>query len=85
MIRPIIEFCASNMHHGTQELFNKLETNPEYDVIEYGCLGNCTECDYGPYAMVNGDVVEADTIEALEKAIDAKMNEEDPWASLDLD
>jgi len=85
MIRPIIEFCASNMHHGTQELFNKLETNPEYDVIEYGCLGNCMECDYGPYAMVNGDVVEADTIEALEKAIDAKMNEEDPWASLDLD
>ena len=27
-MRPIIEFCTNNMHHGTEALFKKLEQNP---------------------------------------------------------
>jgi len=68
-MRPIIEFCVSNMHHGTDLVMKKLEHNPAYDVIEYGCLGNCGECYLFPFAYVNGDIVAAETIDELEDKI----------------
>lgn len=74
-MRPIIEFCASNMHHGTDQVMKKLEENPEYDVIEYGCLGNCGQCFLVPYALVNGDIVEAVTADELYEKIKLKIIE----------
>jgi uncharacterized protein YuzB (UPF0349 family) len=74
-MRPIIEFCTNNMHHGTEKLMKKLEQNPDYDVIEYGCLGNCGECYLAPYALVNGEVVATATVEQLEEEITAKIKE----------
>jgi uncharacterized protein YuzB (UPF0349 family) len=74
-MRPIIEFCTNNMHHGTARLMKALEQNPEYDVIEYGCLGNCGECYLAPYALVNGEVIASATVEQLEADITAKIKE----------
>jgi len=81
-MRPIIEFCTNNMHHGTEKLMKKLEANPDYDVIEYGCLGNCGECYLFPYALVNGEIVAAATAEELELQIESKIKEIE--AMLDL-
>jgi uncharacterized protein YuzB (UPF0349 family) len=68
--RPIIEFCANNMHHGTDAVMRRLEAEPDkYEVIEYGCLGNCGECFLFPYAYVNGEIVAAETAEELYEAI----------------
>ena len=61
----IVEFCVSNMHHGTDRVLKKLENNPEIEVIEYGCLGNCGECFLSPYALVNGESVVAETADQL--------------------
>jgi uncharacterized protein YuzB (UPF0349 family) len=83
-MRPIIEFCASNIGHGTEQLMKKLEQNPEYDVIEYGCLNNCGQCYLAPFAMVEGEIVEAETPAELEKAIEAKIKELEAWENLDL-
>ncbi|WP_405082051.1 YuzB family protein [Paenibacillus chitinolyticus] len=74
-MRPIIEFCASNMHHGTDAVMKKLEDNPDYDVIEYGCLGNCGECYLFPFAMVNGEIVAAETADKLLDEISKKIKE----------
>ncbi|WJH32252.1 YuzB family protein [Paenibacillus aurantius] len=74
-MRPIIEFCTNNMHHGTDRLMKKLEQNPDYDVLEYGCLGNCGQCYAEPYALVNGEVVAAATVDELEKEIGRKLKE----------
>jgi uncharacterized protein YuzB (UPF0349 family) len=74
-VRPIIEFCASNMHHGTDKLMQQLEANPDYDVLEYGCLGNCGECYLFPFALVNGEIVAAESAEELEQAVAAKIKE----------
>lgn len=64
-MRPIIEFCASNMHLGTRAVMQELEANPDCDVIEYGCLGNCGECAVMPFALVEGVAIAADTPEEL--------------------
>ncbi|MCS7460230.1 YuzB family protein [Paenibacillus doosanensis] len=74
-MRPIIEFCTNNMHHGTDQLMKKLENNPEYDVIEYGCLGNCGECYLFPFALVNGEIVAAASAEELELQVEQKIKE----------
>ncbi|WP_125666290.1 YuzB family protein [Paenibacillus baekrokdamisoli] len=68
-MKPIIEFCASNMHHGTGSLMKKLEQNPDFDVIEYGCLGNCGECYLAPFGLVDGEIIAASTVEELESLI----------------
>lgn len=74
-MRPIIEFCSSNMHHGTDRVMACLEANPEYDVVEYGCLGNCGECYAKPYALLNGEIVAADTADELLEQILQKIRE----------
>lgn len=79
MIKPIVEFCASNMHHGTDRVMKALEQDPEVEVIEYGCLGNCGECYMFPYAYVNGEIVAAATadelLDAVQAAIEAQRTE----------
>ncbi len=84
-MRPIIEFCASNLGHGTKQLMNKLEQNLEYDVMEYGCLNNCGQCYLSPFAMVNGEIIEADSPTELEAAIDTKIKELEAWDNLEID
>lgn len=68
-MKPIIEFCISNLASGAQIAMEVLEKDPNLDVIEYGCVGYCGICARSMYAMVNGDIVEADTPEALVEAI----------------
>jgi uncharacterized protein YuzB (UPF0349 family) len=61
----IVEFCVSNMHHGTDKVMERLENDPRVEVVEYGCLGNCGECFLSPYALVNGESVVAEKAEQL--------------------
>jgi uncharacterized protein YuzB (UPF0349 family) len=75
-MKPIVEFCASNMHHGTDRVMRRLEADPEVEVIEYGCLGNCGECYLFPFAMVNGEIVAAETADQLHDAIMASIQEQ---------
>lgn len=66
MLKPIVEFCASNMHHGTDRIMKRLEEqSDQYEVIEYGCLGNCGECYLFPFALVDGEIVAAETADQL--------------------
>lgn len=74
-MRPLIEFCASNRFEGTDTLLRRLEENPELDVLEYGCLGNCGECYAMPYALVNGEVITGEDSDGLYQAIQAKIAE----------
>ena len=62
---PLVEFCISNMAKGGDYVYDKLESDPEVDVLEYGCLNNCGLCSSGLYALVDGEVVEGDTPEDL--------------------
>ncbi|MBD2866916.1 MULTISPECIES: YuzB family protein [Paenibacillus] len=74
-MRPIVEFCTNNMHHGTDAVMRELEQNPDIDVIEYGCLGNCGQCYMEPYALVNGEIVPAETADELLQAILHKIEQ----------
>ncbi|WP_240374501.1 YuzB family protein [Bacillus piscicola] len=62
---PIIEFCMSNLASGTQEVKEELEKDPDLDIIEYGCLGNCAHCAMNMYALVNGEIVDGEDPDEL--------------------
>lgn len=65
LIKPLIEFCVGNLASGSQAALEKLEKDPNLDVMEYGCLGYCGICFEGPFALVNGEVVQGATVEEL--------------------
>ncbi|MDX8365925.1 YuzB family protein [Cytobacillus sp. IB215665] len=56
-MKPIIEFCVSNLANGGQQAREKLEKDPNLDIIEYGCLGYCGKCAQSLFALVNGEIV----------------------------
>lgn len=64
-MKPIIEFCVSNLASGTQKAREQLEKDPNLDIVEYGCLGYCGKCFQSMFALVNGDVVKGDTADQL--------------------
>lgn len=68
-MNPIVEFCISNLGNGSYPVFEALERDPNVDVLEYGCLSYCTKCSDTLYALVNGELVEADTADELTKRI----------------
>lgn len=68
-VNPIVEFCISNLANGAHKSFEILERDPNLDVLEYGCLSYCTICANSLYAIVNGEIVEADTPEELTERI----------------
>lgn len=74
-MNPLVEFCISNLAMGSQEVYDQLEKDPNIDVLEYGCLSHCTLCAEKLYALVNGEIVEAETPEELTKKIYAYIEE----------
>ncbi|KMK77664.1 YuzB family protein [Alkalihalobacillus pseudalcaliphilus] len=64
-MRPIIEFCVSNLASGSQKAMEELEKDPNLDIVEYGCTSNCGLCSYELFALVNGEYVSADSAEEL--------------------
>lgn len=74
-MRPIVEFCMSNLACGTEEIMRLLEGNPEIDVVEYGCLGHCGECFQYPFALVDGKMISAETAAALLEKIKHEIKE----------
>ncbi|WP_339195545.1 YuzB family protein [Solibacillus sp. FSL R5-0449] len=79
MLNPLVEFCISNLANGAQQTYEQLEQDPDIDVLEYGCLSYCTKCAENFYAVVNGDIVEADTPEELTKCIYKYIEENPMW------
>ncbi|QGG52906.1 YuzB family protein [Lysinibacillus pakistanensis] len=78
-MNPIVEFCVSNLANGSQKAYEILERDPNIDVLEYGCLSYCTKCSESFYAIVNGELVEADSPEALTDAIYQFIEENPLW------
>ncbi|SEM61700.1 Uncharacterized protein YuzB, UPF0349 family [Mesobacillus persicus] len=68
-MRPIIEFCISNLANGAQKALEQLERDPNLDIIEYGCLSYCGKCARSLYALVDGEPVSADTPDELVEKI----------------
>lgn len=64
-MKPLIEFCVSNVASASYQAMQQLEKDPNLDVMEYDCLRFCGICSSNLFALVNGEVVKADSAEQL--------------------
>lgn len=76
-MKPIIEFCRNNIATCSQAAAEKLHKDRSLDVIEYHCLGYCGKCSKTPYALLNGELIWAETSEQLVEKIYSYMDEFD--------
>ena len=65
----------SNVAQGSYKALEVLEKDYDVDVMETDCLSFCTKCSSVFFALVEGEVIEADTPEELVKKIYAFINE----------
>ena len=80
----IVEYCASNLAHGTGDMLRRLAEVHGVEVMEYDCLDHCGDCALFPYVLVNGEMVAAATAEELyEKVLGAIREHEAGRAALD--
>lgn len=78
-MNPMVEFCITNLANGAQDVYDKLELDPNVDVLEYGCLSFCMECAEGLYAVVNGDLVTGNDATDLLQNIYQYIEENPMW------
>lgn len=69
LIKPLIEFCISNLATGAQRAKEILEKDPNLDIIEYGCLSYCSICATSLYALVDGEIITGETPDELVEKI----------------
>jgi uncharacterized protein YuzB (UPF0349 family) len=61
-----VKFCENNFIHGTEELIERLEGDIDGLKVEVeSCLGYCGECAAGPFALVDDELVTADSVDEL--------------------
>ncbi|WP_139490767.1 DUF1450 domain-containing protein [Brevibacillus dissolubilis] len=77
-MKPLVEFCSSNVSSYSKPVMTALENDQELDadVVEYGCLGHCGECYMQPFALVNGDFITTENADELIEAIKKKIRED---------
>ncbi|UOQ48145.1 MULTISPECIES: DUF1450 domain-containing protein [Gracilibacillus] len=76
MIRIKVAFCIKNLAKGTEKVRQQLITDPDMDVVEYGCTSYCGICRNYHVAIVNGKPIQADTPEALLENIEDYIDNE---------
>ncbi|PLS18018.1 hypothetical protein CVD28_10080 [Bacillus sp. M6-12] len=72
-----IEFCQNNLdrflNKGTQASLGHLLRDQAIQYKEFECLSHCKECKQSPYAILNGEMLTADSMESLIKQVENKM------------
>lgn len=67
-----IKFCENNFSQGIEEIVNKLEEEG-LDVEVAPCLGYCGDCASGPFALVDDELVTAETPDELYTKINSLL------------
>lgn len=64
-MKPLVEFCINNYPLGTEKVAKIIENVSDADVLENTCLGYCENCTMIPFAVFEGEYIEAPTSEDL--------------------
>ncbi|MFF5996172.1 DUF1450 domain-containing protein [Lysinibacillus sp. KU-BSD001] len=75
VLKHQIEFCISNLSFGSADAYDELIQREDVVIEESGCTSNCETCDSCLFAVVNSEVVTAETADELLQRIEEKMKE----------
>ncbi len=79
----LVEFCNANMQKGSDEVYRQLDADGDVDVLDYECTNNCGICSKATFAIVNGQLVGAqsapDLLIKIYKQIEKQQSIEDQY------
>ncbi|MFD1425806.1 uncharacterized protein YuzB (UPF0349 family) [Kroppenstedtia sanguinis] len=75
-MNPMVEFCINRLTPDVEKVKEELEADPEVEVLETACLGNCEICAQSPYALVDGEIVTGENGESLLQNIRRAIEEQ---------
>ena len=65
-----VKFCENNFSQGTEDVVKKIENElKDVNVEVEPCLGYCGDCAVGPFALVNDELIQAETADELYQKI----------------
>jgi uncharacterized protein YuzB (UPF0349 family) len=71
-----VRLCENNFSHGTEMLIDRIKEELEDVSVDVEpCLGYCGDCATGPFALVNDELVKAESAEELFHMIEDIVNE----------
>lgn len=68
-----IDICISNVAQHGDDIYEAFENKDNVQLIEYGCTSNCEVCDCHAFAVVNGEIVQADDQQQLIQLINSSL------------
>ncbi|WP_407925717.1 DUF1450 domain-containing protein [Chengkuizengella marina] len=74
-MKPVIEFCKTNLENGTQKTLDYLNKDQNLDIELYDCLENCPTCAESLYALVNKEIIKGNDPDDLVENIYKYLNE----------
>lgn len=69
-----VELCVSNRIYDSEEI-DTLLNREDIELHEVGCNSQCEVCDIGYYAIVNGEVLCANSAPELLEQIDEELEQ----------
>ena len=70
-----MEFCITNISLGAADVYDVFMERDDVEITESGCTSNCEICECQLFAIVNGEIIQADTAEQLIKAVEKELEE----------
>lgn len=70
-----VEFCITNISLGAADVYDVFMERDDVEITESGCTSNCEICECQLFAIVNGEIIQADTAEQLIKAVEKELEE----------
>ncbi len=77
MKKTTVKFCSHNLRFGLERTFKLInENHPDWFIDLNTCWGKCGQCASDPYALVDDDMIIADSPEELFVALEAYIDGE---------
>ena len=68
-----LEFCMTNLSLGSADAYDVLAEREDVDIIESGCTSNCEICECHLFAIVNGEIMQAENAGKLVKMVEEEL------------
>lgn len=73
-MNPLVECCEQNLAKGGAEVFDR-ELSEQVDLVTYSCLSECDTCAIHFFTLFEGEMIKADSPEALKARITEQLKE----------
>ena len=70
-----VEFCMTNLSLGAADVYDVLLEREDIELTESGCTSNCEICEGHLFAVVNGELIKAETAEQLLVKVEIELEE----------